>query len=288
LEDSNTAGTMPAGTLILGIAVDTAECGTCRAKIKIYKSTDNGRNWDYVSTAVQSANSGGLWEPDFSIASDGALVMHYADESSSCCTQKLVRRRSYDGGATWQDHTNTVALSNDNTHPDYPKRPGMPVVSRLGNGDWLMTYEVCGQSPAGINCETRYKTSTDGWNYGATNTIGPKMIGHHGRYSTGTPVNKVLADGTLLWMGHFLRLADGTFSAANGAILFKSPSGDPAGPWEPIPAPATVPDPQAPGCEGFSPGLQWVSGGATLVHMTSRFNSSTNACDMYYGTGPVN
>ncbi|MFC4311877.1 sialidase family protein [Steroidobacter flavus] len=283
---------LPNGDLLLGINVDTSKCATCRSHIRIYRSTDNGRAWSYVTTPVTASNSKGFWEPNFSIATDGGLVLTYADETSGCCSQKLMKIRSYDLGTTWVDRTNLVALgASDNTDPNYPLRPGMPVVTKLtdGSGRYLMTYEVCGVAGAN-NCRSHYKTSTDGWNYGAANTIGTQMTGHAGRYFNATPVNKTVPNGTLLWIGQFLRLADGTFSQANGQILFKSPSGNPDGPWEPLNAPVTLPNPQTTGCVGFSPALQWVNTGSgyNLVQITSRLNSATNACDMYYGSGPIN
>ena len=279
-----TAGSLTAGTLILGLVVDTSGCDACRAKVNIYKSIDKGRSWSFVSVAVRSANSKGLWEPDFSMAADGAIVMHYADESSSCCSQKLVRRRTYDG-IHWIDQSNTVALSTNRGSGNYPLRPGMPVVSKLSDGRYLMTYEVCGQ-PEAINCEVRYKTSADGWDYGATNAVGAKMRDSLGRYFTGTPVNTVLPDGALLWVGHFLRKANGDFTGLNGKVILKSANGSPEGPWTTIPAPVTISDLRKPSCEGFSPGLQSVAVGVTLIELTSRKNAAGH-CDVYFGTGPT-
>ena len=120
---------LPNGDLILGINVDTSKCATCYSKIKVYRSTDNGRTWTYLSTPVTASNHEGFWEPNFSIASDGALVLTYADETSSCCSQKLMKIRSYDNGATWVNRTNLVALMSTPTY-----RPGMPVVVKLTDG----------------------------------------------------------------------------------------------------------------------------------------------------------
>jgi hypothetical protein len=280
-----TVGSLAAGTLILGVVVDTQKLATSRAKIKIYKSTDNGRNWTYLSEAVRSANSQGLWEPDFSMGTDGAIIMNYADESSSCCSQKLVHRRTYDG-VTWIDHSNTVQLANSNADSTYPLRPGMPVVSVMANGTYLMTYEVCGQAAA-INCETRYRTSTDGWNYGAVNTIGTKMVDSLGRFFAGTPVNKVLPDGSILWIGKELRVADGSLSGLNGTHMFKSASGSPNGPWTPLAAPVPRTSPVlGDNCDGFSPGLQWTNGGSTIVMLNVRIEGGV--CKLYAGTGPAN
>jgi len=274
---------LPNGNLILGINVDTSKCATCRSKIKTYRSTDNGRNWTYLSTPVTASNSQGFWEPNFSIATDGALVMTYADETSSCCSQKLMKIRSYDNGATWVNRTNLVALITSGTDP---RRPGMPVVTKLtdGSGQFLLTYEVCGLAGAD-HCRSYYKTSTDGWGYGADNTIGTAMQHADGRFWRATPVAKALPGGPLLWMGQYFRTAAGSASG-NGTVISKSASGSPNGPWTTINAPVSVPNPVLSGCQGFSPGIQWVNGGSTIVQLQMRLNSGSGNCDVYFGTGP--
>lgn len=291
---------LPNGNLILGLNVDT-RCVGCYSKIKIYRSTNNGRNWTYLSTAATSSvpvtaeDNPGFWEPNFSIASPGqnnALVLMYADETSVCCSQKLMRIRSLDNGATWVDRSSAVQLgtSGPGGTPD-PRRPGMPVVSKLtdGTGRWLMTYEICGVA-APNNCRSHYRTSTDGWNYGTISDPGTQMTGHLSRYFNGTPMNKTVPNGTLLWMGHFLLLADGTFSGANGHLIFKSVSGNPNGPWTSMNAPVSVDNPTTPGCDGYSPSLQWVnngSGGYNLVQLQSRLRTSGSGCDVYVGVAPL-
>jgi hypothetical protein len=49
-------------------------------EIKVYHSGDGGQSWSYLSNCVNTTNPGGLWEPQFNIASDGALVCHWSDE----------------------------------------------------------------------------------------------------------------------------------------------------------------------------------------------------------------
>jgi hypothetical protein len=274
-----TVGSLAAGTLILGVVVDTQKTATSRAKIKIYKSTDDGRTWAYLSEAVRAANSQGLWEPDFSMGTDGAIIMNYADETSSCCSQKLVHKRTYDG-VNWVDFSNVITLTGD-----YNMRPGMPVVSNLPDGTRFMTYEVCGQA-APLNCATYYKTSTDGWNYGTATAIGTRMTDSLGRFFSNTPVNKVLPDGSILWIGQYMRVADGTPSGLNGTVLYKSASGSPNGPWTTIAAPVTLPNPVTNGCEGFSPGLQWVGNGSTFVEIQTR--QVNGVCNIYFATGSTN
>lgn len=278
---------MPNGDLILGLNVDTSACATCRSTIRIFRSTDKGRTWSFLSNAQVSANNKGFWEPNFSIASDGALVLLYSDESSACCSQKLVRIRSYDGGATWQDLSNLTRLSSSSTDATHNLRPGMPYVSKLtdGTGRYLVTYEMCGKSTPD-DCQSYYKTSTDGWNYGPETATGTAMSDSLGRYFAGSPVNKALPGGALMWLGHFLRVADGSPSGLTGQVIFKSASGSPSGPWSPINAPVPLPHPSDTGCEGYSPGLQWVNGGSTLVQLTMVHNLTSGNCDIYYGTGP--
>lgn len=272
-------GSLAAGTLILGIVVDTAHNNpNSRARIKIYTSDKNGRKWRFVSIAVQSPNGKDLWEPDFSIAADGALVMHYADESADCCSQKLVKLRSYDG-ITWQDQADTVAL------PDAKLRPGMPVVARLRDGRMLMTYEICGMAKP-LHCATYYKTSLDGWNYGPPETPGIQMKHGSGSFFAHTPVVTVMPDGALIWMGQSFKVPSGAVAPNSGQVMLKSPSGNPAGPWITIRAPFPLYNAVAgSGCEGFSPGLAPV-GADRIVHVTSRTDG--RLCNLYFAVGPVN
>ncbi|MDG2533379.1 sialidase family protein [Sphingomonas sp. HITSZ_GF] len=286
---------MPNGDLILGINTET-HCVGCIPKIRIFRSTDKGRNWTYLSTAatsnkaITSTDDDGFWEPNFSFDSAGNLVLIYADETSDCCSQKLVRVRSSDGGATWTDRSNLVAIGTSNTKETH--RPGMPIVVKLTDGTdrWMLTYEVCGV--AGINnCRHHYKTSTDGWNYGTTTNIGTQMTGSASRYFNGTPmVKSVQNGGPLLWIGHHLHLSDGSWSAANGYLLFRSDNGSPEGPWTAMNAPVSVDDPQSATCDGFSPALQWVpnsSGGKNVVQMTTRLSPTGTGCDVYFGSAPL-
>jgi hypothetical protein len=66
----------------------------------------------------------GLWDPEFLVAKDGALVIFWSDETDSCCSQKLTQMRSTDG-VTWKNETDTVESESQ------PDRPGMIVVGKL-------------------------------------------------------------------------------------------------------------------------------------------------------------
>jgi len=274
---------MPNGDLILGINYDTQICTGCQSTIRIYRSTDAGRNWTYISDAAVSPNGKRYWEPNFSIASDGTtLVLTYSDETSGCCSQKLVKVRSTDGGYHWNDRANLVAIMSE---PEL--RPGMPVVTKLKDGTnrYLLTYEMC-KLAGRASCQTYYKTSTDGWNYGADNTYGTAMTRADGRFWRASPMVKALPTGPLMWVAQVLSTTALDSAPGDGQVLFKSMSGSPDGPWIQIPAPVPLPNPILFGCEGFSPSLQWVNGGSTLVQLTTRKHANDQFCDVYVGTGP--
>ena len=150
-EMPQTLGVLAAGTLLYA---NTYFVGSQKA-IEIYISTDAGSTWSYLRTPIITSNSSGLWEPEFEIASDGALVMFWSDETDSCYSQKLAQMRTYDG-TSWQNRQNTVAS------PIQADRPGMAVVTKLPGGTYFMTYEDCG--PAA--CTVYYRISTAGWNWG--------------------------------------------------------------------------------------------------------------------------
>lgn len=50
----------------------------------------------------------------------------------------MVHQVSSDGGKTWG------AVVDDVTYPVYTARPGMPIVRKIGNGQYMMTYEYGG------------------------------------------------------------------------------------------------------------------------------------------------
>lgn len=262
-------GSMAAGTMIWAGSVGQSTDRKVM-KIKLYHSTDNGRTWRYVATPVASPSSGGgLWEPEFIVANDGALVMFYSDETDGVHSQRLLMKRSYNG-TSWVDQTDVVVSTVNND------RPGMAVVGRLASGTRFMTYEMCG--PAA--CTTFYRTSTDGWNWGNASNVGTALRLSDGRYFAHAPYNAVMANGAILVVGQELRNADNTIAAGSGSTLFKSASGNPAGPWVAISAPVSVPNPDGNNpCPNYSAPLLSVAGGQVL-EIAGRLQGS--ACIQYY------
>ncbi|MFB7041592.1 MULTISPECIES: RICIN domain-containing protein [unclassified Streptomyces] len=171
-------GALPPGTLLRASSAGQGEAGR-RTALRIWRSNDTGRSWSYLSSCAVAGTTGGLWEPEFSVAADGALVCHYADETDPAHSQKLAAARSHDG-VTWRDHRSTVASAR------FEDRPGMPVVRRLPGGSFLMSYEICG--PGGpYRCAVYLRSSADGWNRGDPRVLGGRPETVDGRHLRAAP-----------------------------------------------------------------------------------------------------
>lgn len=131
-------GDMPAGTLLC--AGDVVPTDRSSSELDLYKSNDEGKTWTYVSTICmgKDANPGGdpVWEPCILVANN-KLICYYSDERDPKHSQKLVHQTTTDG-VHWSSVVDDVALA------DSGLRPGMPVVTRMQNGNYLMTYEIVG------------------------------------------------------------------------------------------------------------------------------------------------
>ena len=68
---------------------------------------------------------------------ESKLVVYYSDQRDLSYGQKLVHQTSTDG-VTWGDVIDDVVSS------DYSFRPGMPVVTKLPNAQYILTYEFYG------------------------------------------------------------------------------------------------------------------------------------------------
>lgn len=274
-------GTLAPGTL-LWAASSGADEQNRRMALRVWRSNDVGRTWSYLSTCATANGTGGLWEPEFSVAADGALVCHYADETDPAHNQKLAAARSYDG-VTWQDRRNTVASSWE------PDRPGMPMVRRLPDGTYFMSYEIC--NPGGqYQCVVHYRTSPDGWNWGDPASLGYRPETVDGKYFRAaptiawTPAPGGGANGRLLLIGQQLLNRDGTPAADSGrTILANTENG--TGPWYEIEAPVHVAAPTATYCPNYSSPLLPSADGRTVLEIATDWDGGV--CRPYVATGPV-
>jgi hypothetical protein len=156
-------GNMPAGTLLC--AGDSIPSDLSKTKIDLYKSMDHGKTWSFVSSiatggeAISENGHTPIWEP-FLMVANNKLIAYYSDQRDPQYGQKIVHQTSTDGiswGPVIDDVTSTLYLD----------RPGMPVVARMGNGNYIMTYEMCGSQ----NCNVTYKIGPDPENFGSAKPV---------------------------------------------------------------------------------------------------------------------
>lgn len=196
-------GSMPAGTILcIGLS---APADHSAERMEVYKSNDQGQTWQYVSRIAVSGgyNTTPIWEP-FVLMANNKLIVYYSDERDKAHNnQKLVHQVTTDG-VNWGPVVNDVAPTNVNL------RPGMATVSRMANGQYLMTYEVVGLSGTPNN----FKISADpeSWN--------PTDLGTTIDYG-GSPVNMVLPNGRILYNSYGSQ--DVYVNTGNGS-----------GPWTPM------------------------------------------------------
>jgi hypothetical protein len=270
-------GDLPAGTLL---SAGSYLSGNTPA-IEIYISRDQGATWKWYATPVirGAGKTRGLWEPEFSVASDGALVMFWSDETDSCCNQKLAQIRTYDG-KTWKDLSNTVAA------PTYNPRPGMARVSKLPNGHYFMSYEICGTQQ---QCAVYSRTSTDGWNFGPPSSLGTEITSTTGQFFEHAPSNvwtpKGGGNGELILVGQELHEANGSVSASNGQLLFVNQAVDGTGNWSVAPAPVPVPTAYSDPCPNYADTLLPSADGSELLQLAGDYTGS-KTCQIYYGMLP--
>lgn len=162
--------------------------------LPVYRSADGGRTWTFLSRVDTSEPpptqarepSVGLWEPHFFFLPDGKLACAYANEKPAVATpaysQIVSEKVSPDGGATWGREIVLAAQAGGGG-----QRPGMPVLARMKNGQYMAVYEVVGVG----NADVYFKTSRDGvsWPSG----LGVRIPGQHAG-----PWVTALADGRLV------------------------------------------------------------------------------------------
>ncbi len=172
-------GDLKKGTIIL--AGTSSPVGGTNAKyektaITMYYSTDLGETWNYlpsVDYGEGQVDGNGVWEPFLIYEEEtGRLYCFYSDATEDAVEgkhdQKLVYKYTTDrktwvgaGGKTapTDDPFEAVASSN------HKHRPGMVVVSKMTNGEYILTYEFVGSKMDSTNSTTYYKIAKrlDDW-----------------------------------------------------------------------------------------------------------------------------
>ena len=153
MELSEKVGEYTKGTVILaGVSIDPSQ--KIKSRISVYASKDSGKSWDEISVVDEAGGiENGVWEP-WLVYDNGYVYCFYSDDSDEVCSQTLVYRRSADC-VNWEDKKAVVKSDN----PD--DRPGMPVLTKMGNGKWFMCYEFGGNGDYPVYFKT--SDSIDEW-----------------------------------------------------------------------------------------------------------------------------
>lgn len=181
----------PDGSLLLG-------CRSVRwqesYRLPVYRSPDGGRTWAKFSTIATAEGSPGslgkpdkgLYEPHFYDLDNGQVAVMYANEThvteAPSYSQIISEKISPDGGKTWGPEIWVAHQPGKGS-----SRPGMPVWTKLKNGQFGVVYEICGPE----KCDVYFKTSPDGkaWPVGFGTPVPGQL---------GGPYLLSLADGRLV------------------------------------------------------------------------------------------
>ncbi|KKL25088.1 hypothetical protein LCGC14_2408820, partial [marine sediment metagenome] len=268
-------GSINAGTLFWTVSVHNGAPPAAHA-LKIYKSIDGGTTWEYFSTPV--TGNTGLWEAEFHIDNLGRLVMSYATEEHKAkgYNQLIAHKISTDGGATWNNETYDIAID------DNIQRPGMPTITQLPNGSFIMVYEICGET---YNCDAFYRTSNDGVNWGSINSIGTRIESVSGNHFSHAPtitwIDNGTSNGELLVAGQVLRNGNGGNSPQNGKVYMVNNTNG-SGLWAERAAPIFAPSDGLGPCSAYSTQYILRSNGKEIIQMVNK------ECRMYSAIGQFN
>jgi hypothetical protein len=163
-------------------------------RLPVYRSDDYGNSWERIS--IIDTNEGrpgelgkpdkGVYEPHFYFLDDGRLAVMYANEKhvtdSISYSQIISQKISTDLGKSWGEE---IWVAYESGHNE--SRPGMPVWTKMKNGDFIVVYEICGPERCGVY----FKTSKDGYNW-------PVGLGNLIPEQTGGPYILSINDGTLV------------------------------------------------------------------------------------------
>lgn len=271
-------GALPAGTVLwAGSMGQNAANGLM--SLRVWSSADHGVTWSYLSSCQIATSTGGLWEPELSVDSEGDLVCHYSDATNPAQNSQSLQEVFSSDGLTWSKPYPTVAPPNVNW------RAGMAVVTQLGSGSYYMVYEVC-STGGQYDCAVHYRTSQDGANWGPPNDVGTIISTATGQYFSHAPTVAWLDNGTasgrLVVVGEQFHEANGALATTSGRTVLVNTEGG-VGNWFALDAPVAVPSPDGGPCANYSSALLPSTNGAKLLEIATDHNGSL--CTPYYATG---
>ena len=267
-------GEMPAGTLLYSYnSVDYKNEHTAlegKSILAVWRSFDAGYTWEeYVIIDEAYGIGEGIWEP-FMIYSeeDGYLYCFYSDDSDPDHDQKLGYKRSKDG-VHWEGEGGKIGTGTgkdvepvDVVAIDDPAwRPGMAVITKMGNGEYFLVYEQFGDWEG---CPIYYKTTKNLADWGDPNDPGTLIT------------TKMISSPSCAWLdvgGECGTLFVTSKISSNAGYIYVST--DYGKTWETIADPLES-DPVLPDHDrvGYSAGLWVGADGRTLYYINSD-NSKT-------------
>ncbi|MEV0160473.1 ricin-type beta-trefoil lectin domain protein [Nonomuraea fuscirosea] len=277
-----------------------AEGNFTAQKVEVFKSTDHGVTWTYLSNCTQTSGQPnsighGIWEPWFLLTPNNTLACFISDErpaNSPTNNQVIGHYTSGDGGQSW-----SATMTQDVVFPaDNLARPGMSIVTALPNGTFLMAYELCRDATdADHACEVYTKTSSNGLSWGSG--AGTLVRTSDQRELLHTPYVAWLpgggANGTLLLSGQ--RVVAGptgnkTVLGESGQVLFANTDLG-AGAWTEIEAPVHISPtggyaPGVPSCPGYSSPIVPSANGTDFLYLAAT-HLTGNQCQVRYGIGTL-
>lgn len=287
-------GNLAAGTLLLAGNIFPLDKSSTR--IAVWKSTDKGATWSYLSTVdtggpylydpSPSSTTTTVWEPYFYVDKSGALVCGYSDERQKAngILQAVVIRRSTDGGQTWGPLINVAAI------PNQSDRPGMITVTALPNGKYMAAYEVVNRPSQSLNTAVVYvKFSDDGYTWTA-NDLGTPVKLSDGRGIGSSPYIKWVPaggpNGMVMISSKWALDAAGNISGGqNFYVNYNLGQGN----WERLPMAVTYDAADVSAYfAGFSQSFDTSVDGLTLYQATNVESGNAKYNDIRVGSIPLN
>lgn len=201
-EMPETVGDLKKGTILCagnsiepgtnGNAADVTQSGI--TYLDLCTSDDLGRTWEHHSSIIGPIEGvcglldNTVWEPFF-LTFEGKLYCFYSDEAIDDTTDQDISYVYYDG-EKWSEKQQLIYSRG--------KRPGMPVVSQLNDGRFMLTFELNGGGQSGYilsapNDPTQWYAK-DGSLKATLSQDDATVIN-----GSGAPYNITTTDGTILY-----------------------------------------------------------------------------------------
>lgn len=288
-------GSLSAGTLLFAGNIMPADKSS--TNIVLYKSTDQGKTWTYLSTVDKggpatydpspTSTTTSVWEPSLNIDKTGNLVCYFSDErqKSNNILQAVSYRESSDGGKTWNTEGNVAAV------PNKSDRPGMITVTKLPNGKYMAAYEVVNRPSQSLNTAVVYcKFSDDGITWNASDLGNPVKLSNGRGIGSSPYIKWVPAGGPNGMVIVSSKWALDSFGNESGGQNFYVNYNLGQGNWERLPYAITYDanDTQGGYFSGFAQAFDTSADGLTLYQATNVENPSTGHNDIRVGSIPLN